>query len=472
MKQDMGQGKDKGRGMTASKPTGRRSGGNWASWATPEPTAELLPGDIRALLERRRSPVAGVLIGSVALLLVAAVAWTAWARVDEVVKAQGEVEPAERVKLMNHPRGGRIATLDVVDGQRVEAGQVLLTFAPEIDAKEEAELRGRWQVRLAEIAVLEAEIEDEPLQPLAELLSHRADLVAEAEARLIARREAREGQRDALQRNVEGHGAALRSAEAEIDRLESGTVLLAQQADSVRQLAERGLYPRMKMVELERQVVDMRGELAKAKADLATARASHAESQSRLGAFDKDWRRELLESLSTAMAERDQIAEQLGAQTAVVAELVLKAPVDGIVQELKPAAAGQSIAANEPILKLVPVADGLVIKALVANPDIGRVVPGMPATVKVRAYDFARFGSIDGEVTRISADALTGEVPGELPSFAVEVATLKDHMGADGAFPVLPGMVVDVELLVGERTILSYLTDTLTTMKERAFKEG
>ena len=468
----MGKGAGKGRGVAASKPEGPLALRKWASWTTPTATTELLPDDIRSLLERRRSPVAGVLIASVASMLVVAVAWTAWARVDEVVKAQGEVEPADRVKLINHPRGGRIATLDVVDGQRVSAGQVLLTFAPEIDAKEEAELRGRWQGRLAEIAVLKAEIEDEPLHPPAELLNSRADLVAESEARLIARREAREGQRDALQRNVEGHRAALSSAEAEIDRLESGTVLLAQQAESVRQLAERGLYPRMKMVELERQVVDMRGELAKAKADLATARASLAESESRLGAFDKDWRRELLESLSVAMAERDQIAEQLGAQTAVIDELVLTAPVDGIVQELQPAAAGQSIAANEPIMKLVPVADGLVIKALVANPDIGRVVPGMPATVKVRAYDFARFGSIDGEVTRISADALTGEVPGELPSFAVEVATIKDHMGAGGSLPVLPGMVVDVELLVGERTILSYLTDTLTTMKERAFKEG
>ena len=231
MTRGMSRGADKGRGMAESKPDGRRSLGKWASWTTPEATAELLPGDIRALLESRRSPVAGVLIGSVALMLVVAIAWTAWARVDEVVKAQGEVEPAERVKLMNHPRGGRIATLDVIDGQRVSAGQVLLTFAPEIDAKEEAELRGRWQGRLAEIAVLKAEIEDEPLQPSAELLSSRADLVAEAEARLIARREAREGQRDALQRNVEGHRAALRSAEAEIDRLESGTVLLAQQAE-------------------------------------------------------------------------------------------------------------------------------------------------------------------------------------------------------------------------------------------------
>ena len=437
-----------------------------------EPAVDLAPGDIRALLERRRSPVAGVLIGSVALLLTASLAWSAWARIDEVVLAQGQVEPAERVVLINHPRGGRVASLEVRDGQRVEAGDVLLTFAPEIDAKQQAELRGRWQVRLAEVAVLKAEIEDTPLQPPAELAAHRPDLVAQAEARLAARRQAREEQRAALRRNVEGHRAALATAEAEVARLQSGSRLLTQQFESVRELTERGLYPRLKMVEMERQLSDVTGEHVKARAAIATARAALGESQSRQKGFDSDWRRGLLEDLSTAMAERDQLVEQLGAQDAVMQELVLTAPARGVIQELKPASAGQSIAANETIMKLVPMGNGLMIKALVANPDIGRVTPGMAATVKVRAYDFARFGTIEGAVTQISADAVAAAEPGELPSFAVQVMTIRDHLGPDGTLPVLPGMVVDVELRVGERSILSYLTDTLITVRDRAFKEG
>ncbi len=437
-----------------------------------EPVDDLLPADIRALLERRRSPVAGLLIGSVALMLTAGIAWTAWARIDEVVQAQGQVEPADRVKLINHPRGGRLATLEVTEGQRVAAGEVLLTFAPEIDAKQQAELRGRWQSRLAEVAVLRAEIEGSPLIAPDELASYRLDLVEQAEARLLARREAREGQRETLRRNVEGHRAALMTAEAEVARLDASSALLAEQATTVRELAERGLYPRLKLIEMERQLADLRGELGKARAAVVAARAGLAESESRQRSFDMDWRRGLLEDLSTAMADRDQLLEQLGAQTAVLDELVLVAPVAGIVQELKPAAAGQSLAANETIMKLVPMGEGLVIKALVANADIGRVEPGMAATVKVRAYDFARFGAIEGTVARISADAVASELPGELPSFAVEVLTVRDHMGADGTLPVLPGMVVDVELRVGERSILSYLTDTLTTVKERAFKDG
>jgi HlyD family type I secretion membrane fusion protein len=437
-----------------------------------EPTAELLPGDIRALLERRRSPVAGLLIGTIALLLTASLAWTAWARIDEVVKAQGQVEPIDRVKLINHPRGGRVATLQVSEGERVEAGQVLLTFAPEIDAKQLAELRGRWQARIAEVAVLKAEVEDAPLAPPVELIDRRPDLVAQAEERLSARREARDEQRAALRRNVEGHAAALRTAEAEVVRLENGSQLLGQQFASVRELTDRGLYPRLKMVEMERQISDVQGELAKARASVVSARAALGESESRQKAFDSDWRRGLLEELSAALADRDQLVEKLGAQDAVMAELVLTAPVDGIVQELKPASAGQSVAPNETIMKLVPMGDGLVIKAMVANPDIGRVTAGMPATVKVRAYDFARFGAIEGVVTRLSADAISPTEPDELPSFAVEVMTLRDHLGEDGALPVLPGMVVDVELRVGERSILSYLTDTLITVRDRAFKEG
>jgi membrane fusion protein, adhesin transport system len=449
---------DRARSLTRPEPT--------------EPAAELLPGDIRAMLERRRSPVAGLLIGTIALLLTASLAWTAWARIDEVVKAQGQVEPVDRVKLINHPRGGRVATLEVGEGERVEAGQVLLTFAPEVDAKQLAELRGRWQARLVEVAVLKAEVEDTSLAPPAELLAHRPDLVVQAEERLAARRQARDEQRATLRRNVEGHQAALRTAEAEVVRLENGSQLLAQQFASVRELTDRGLYPRLKMVEMERQISDLQGELAKARALVVSARAALGESESRQKAFDSDWRRGLLEELSSALAERDQLVEKLGAQDAVMAELVLTAPVDGIVQELKPAAAGQSIAPNEAIMKLVPMGDGLVIKALVANPDIGRVTSGMAATVKVRAYDFARFGAIEGVVTRVSADAISETEPDKLPSFAVEVMTLRDHLGDDGALPVLPGMVVDVELRVGERSILSYLTDTLITVRDRAFKEG
>ncbi len=430
------------------------------------------PADMRAFLESRRSPVAGLLIGSVALLLTAGLAWTAWAKIDEVVRAAGKVEPVARVKLINHPHGGRVATLEVAEGDRVAAGQVLLTFAPEIDAKEHAELLGRWQVRTAEIQRLRAEIDDTELALGEDIEAARPDLAQQARTLIEARREARDGEQEALGRNVEGHQSALRSAEAEVARLEQGGRLLAEQFAAVRALAERGLYPRLKMMDVERQLADSRAELVKARAAEASARAALAESRSRLAGFAKDWRRHLLESLAEASAERDRLTEQLGAKAAMLDELVLTAPVEGIVQELKPAVIGQSLAANETILKLVPTGDGIVINALVSNSDIGRIAVGMPATIKIRAYEFARFGAIEGTIEQISADAIAADTHGEPPSFAVRIATDREELDAEGKLPVLPGMAVDVELRIGERTLLSYFTDSLTRVKASAFKEG
>ena len=95
----------------------------------------------------------------------------------------------------------------------------------------------------------------------------------------------------------------------------------------------------------------------------------------------------------------------------------------------------------------------------------------MPATVKVRAFDYLRFGTLDGRAAEVAADATPDPRTGEL-AYAVTVATDRDHLGAGpGELEVVPGMVVDVDLKIGERTILSYLTDRIFRLRE-AFREG
>lgn len=118
--------------------------------------AEFLP-DAEGVIERRHSPVAGLLILAVAVAFGSALGWAALTEVEQVVSAEGQVKPAARVKLVNHPDGGRIAEVHVVEGQRVAAGAPLVTFDPELVRAELAELTGRWQVKSAEVARLRAE---------------------------------------------------------------------------------------------------------------------------------------------------------------------------------------------------------------------------------------------------------------------------------------------------------------------------
>lgn len=429
------------------------------------------PSSAQALIEARAPALVGALIGCIAALVFTLFGWLAWAEVEEVVRAAGRVEPAGRVKIVNHPRGGRVVAVHVREGEQVEAGAPLLTLDGEIARSERAELLGRWQVRSAEVARLEAEASGIALQMDPVLADERPDLASAQATLLEARAAANASKREALAGVVETRRSELRTAAAEIGRLRNSLALAKQQAEAVQSLADRGLYPTLKLVQMQRQLSDTKGELAKADSALTAAKAAVAESESRLMALESDIRSAILAELAEAAAERDRLAEQLRAQHSAMAELELKAVVGGVVQELAVSGPGQAVAAHETLMKIVPLGEQIVVEARVANEDIGRLRPGMPATLKIRAFDYLRYGSLDGTVQKVAADASPEPGTGEL-AYNVTVTTAREHLGAvPGELAVVPGMVVDVELKVGERTILSYLTDQIVTWGE-AFREG
>lgn len=419
--------------------------------------------------QARAPALAGALVASIAGLVLAMLAWAAWAQVDEVVIAQGRVIPAGRVKLINHAHGGRVAELLVRDGQRVETGAVLLQLDGSVAASEHAEVLGRLQVEGAAVARLQAEADGTPMQVDPTLATARPDLV-EAERRLLeARTAALAGRRETAAKAVQARRGDVRTAAAESSRVRNSLVLLKQQAVAVRELADRGLYPELKRVAIETEVSDQTGEVEKSDAGRQAAQAALAEAESRGASVDRDWRAELLTELSQRRAERDRLQEALRAHDAVLADLALRTPVAGIVQELAVAAAGQAVAANETLMKIVPTGAGLMVEAVVRNEDVGRLHAGMPAKVKVHAFDWLRFGSLAGALEKVAADATPDGRTGEA-GYTVTVTTSDTRLGGDG-FEVVPGMTVNVELEVGQRTILSYLTDRILRGRE-AFREG
>lgn len=426
----------------------------------------------KALLQDASSPLAGPLLALVAAVLAGSLAWAAWAQVEEIVRAQGRIEPASRVKLVNHPRGGKVAALMVREGDAVAAGAPLLRLDPDVREPEHAELLGRWQVRAVEAARLESEAESGELAVDPALARARPDLLRAETGLREARAAALAGRRQTLAQTVETRRGEVREAQAAVAQRENGLKLLRQQAEAVRELTERGFYPRIKQAGMEKEVADGAGELEKARAAAAAAFAALAEAESRLAAVETDWRSEVLADLARARAERDRLREQLRAQDVLLEAMVVRAPVDGIVQDLTVAGPGQAVGANETFMRIVPSRDGLVVEARVANEDIGRLREGLAATVKVHAYDFLRYGSLEGRVARIAADAVPEPVTGTL-SYPVTVVTDSARLGgAPGQLELAPGMVVDVEVAVGERTILSFLTDRLWKTGEAAFKEG
>ena len=433
--------------------------------------AEFLP-DAEGLVERNHSPAAGLLILAVAAIFAGLIGWAGLTEVEQVVRAAGQVEPAGRVKLINHPDGGRIAEIHIAEGDAVATGQPLVTFDSELIRAELAELTGRWQVRSAEAARLRAEATGEPPAFDDELRRDRPAMVRQQAELLAIRRAAHVSQAETLMQAAERRTSEVESLAAELTRFRNSQGLVGKEVKAVRTLAEKGLYPRLRLVALERELSDVVGDTRKAEARLAAAEAAVAEAESRQLGLEREQHSLVLSELAEAEAERDRLAEARRRAEALLRNMVVRAPVDGVVQELAVTTPGQSVGSNQPIMKLVPTSGGLVIEARVDNQDVGYVRVGQDATVKVRAFDFLRYGTLDGRVERIAADASVDPDSNTYP-YRITVRTERADLGdGEHRLAVVPGMIVDVDLRVAERTVLSYLTDRILRLREDAFRDG
>jgi len=433
--------------------------------------AEFLP-DTEGIVAARHSPVAGYLIFAIAAMVGAMLLWAGLTEVEQVVRAEGKVEPAGKVKIVNHPAGGRVAEILVDEGEQVIAGQPLLAFDSEIAQAEFDDLKNRWQIKTAEVDRLRAEVMDE--QPIFEngLPEERPDLIIQQTELLAARNKSRATRREALSQAVKRQAFEVDSLLAELGRLQNSENMLDHQVGAVRKLSERGLYPKLQLIAAERQLGDVSGDIRKTQARLASAEAGYGEAKSERDGYELEWRSLALAELAELEAQRDSLAETKRQQEALLRNLVVRASVEGVIQELVVAGAGQSVGSNQPLMKLVPTGNGLVIRADVENEDIGYLSHGQSVKVKVRAFDFLRYGTLTGKVGRIAADATLDPEDGA-HRYGVMIETEQAEL-TDGEtwHSVVPGMKVDIDLLVRERTVLSYLTDRIFRLPDQVFREG
>jgi HlyD family type I secretion membrane fusion protein len=291
-------------------------------------------------------------------------------------------------------------------------------------------------------------------------------------ALLETRRAAHARRAETLMQTAERRSSESESLSAELNRFRASQGLVGKEVKAVRTLAEKGLYPRLRLVAMERELSDVVGNTKKAEARLAAAESALAEAESRRRSLEREQRSAVLTELADAEAERDRLAEARRRSETLLRNMVVRAPVDGIVQELVVTTPGRSVGSNQPLMKLVPTGGGLVIEARVDNQDVGYVRVGQPARIKVRAFDFLRFGTLEGRVERVAADATVDPDSGSRP-YRIIVRTDQADLGhGENRLPVVAGMVVDVDLRVGERTILSYLTDRILRLREDAFRDG
>jgi adhesin transport system membrane fusion protein len=432
--------------------------------------AEFLP-DLEAIAEREHSPYARLLAIVCAAFFAAIIGWAAIGQVEQTVTAPGDVRPAGKVKIINHPDGGIVAALYVHEGERVKEGDRLVELDTRSIDQETARLANEWQSLSAEVARLEAEIGGKALAFPPGLAAARPDLVHEQTHQYDEDKRAREARRSAADEKVAQARSTYASTEKEVQQLEDGVRVSLEQERVLGELTDKGYFPKLRYLSVKRQLSDDQGQLARAREDLKRTRAVIGEAEGERDQADAEFTARLIDRLVQARLDRDRAYRGMKQQEARRASLLITAPVPGIVQNLVVASPGQSVRPSEPIMNIVPSSDTLVVEAHVPNNEIGHVSLGQHAIVKVDTYPAVRYGTLEGTVESIAPDASRNDKTGQT-YFNVYIRTDKTYLGrTPEELPVNPGMQTNVVFHIGKHSILAYLTDRFRQKAANAFTE-
>jgi adhesin transport system membrane fusion protein len=258
----------------------------------------------------------------------------------------------------------------------------------------------------------------------------------------------------------------------EIGTAERSLAIVTEERALLNPLVECGIEPRTTLLGLRQREEDLAGRIAGARAKLLGVGAALSEIDDTAAATKSRFRAEALADLADATAELASLRPALPALQSLADRAVLRAPVRGIVNRLHRRTLGGSVRPGENMVEIVPVDDRLLVEAYVLPQDIAFLTEGQPVRVKLTAYDFTRYGALDGAILRIGANAVRRDERDEAEVFVVTVQTTGAILDAKGAqVRILPGMTAEVDVLAGTRRVIDYFLQPLERVRASAFRE-
>jgi adhesin transport system membrane fusion protein len=417
-----------GRAIRGLTPAGRRK--NAAPQIHPAHAAYM--NDLRESALAQTIPGTLAVLYLVAAVLVSALVWAKFAHVEEVTQGQGKVIPVSREQIIQSLEGGILADMHVREGEVVEKGQLLLNIDPKRADSNYAEGLSKLIGLKGKVARLRAEA----FHPA---LSFPADVQAD---------------KSVVQAETMAYRARRRALEDSVSSLQRSYTLAMNELNMTEPLARRGLISETEVLRMKRSANDLQSQIV--------------ERRNKYQADAND-------ELSRLELELSQTKENLVGRADVLKRTTVLAPVKGTIKDIKINTIGGVIQPGQQIMSIVPFADQLIVEAHIKPSDVAFLKPGLPAMVKISAYDFGIYGGLKGHVLDVSPDTLTDEKAAagkpDAIYYRVQVLTDKSELVAAGKhLPIIPGMTGNVEIRTGQKTVLSYLLKPIFKSRE-AFRE-
>ncbi len=395
--------------------------------------------------------------------------WSAVTSVDEFTRGEGKVIPSQQLQLIQNLEGGILAELYVSEGDVVERGQSLLRLD---------DTRFSSSLREAGVTLAQLQIKSTRLRSEAEGKEFTVPKDSKWDDALVrqeldfyqSRQNEFNSNSQVLKQKVSQKQQERSELIAKQKQHQTSVNLLQKELGLTRPLVEQGAVSEVELLRLERQLNELQGQLDAAKLAMPRVQSALKEAQEKLNNIELVFRREAREQLNDINLELNRLTQTSEALVDRVKRTTVDSPVTGTVKRLLINTIGGVIQPGMDIVEIVPSEETLLVEAKIRPADIAYLHPGQNAKIKFTAYDFAVMGGLDGEVVLISPDTIMDE-RGE-SYYLVRVETERVFTGPDGTeLPIIPGMTVSVDILTGDKTILSYMLKPILKTKQLALRE-
>lgn len=459
---------------------------------------EFLPAALE-VIETPPSPAGRAIIWTIIAFFIIALLWACIGKVDIVAVAQGKIVPSGRVKIIQPLEAGVVKAIHVEEGQRVEAGRLLVELDSTLSEADRKRLYNEW---------LAAELDKARLKILLERIQNPEFRIQKVEENIVTsescllgfnhsdscildsgfssnispnqiellKERIRSGLSEyesniaSLHQEVLKQQAELRAVDEHIQQLNETIPLITERTDAIKSMLDSGVVSRADWLKIEedriRQAKERDIQKSNRQRILAAIESAKQQQQALSAKYRSEWLGELTTTESHIEAAEQELikAEQRNALQRLVA------PVSGKVQQLAVHTIGGVVTPAQPLMMIVPDSEAIEVEAWVQNKDIGFVETNQPVEIKIETFPFTKYGVIDGEIRNLSNDAVSDEEKGL--HYVAQVAMAKTTIQADNKLVNLtPGMAVTVEVKTGKRRVIDYLLSPLLRYKEESIGE-
>lgn len=435
---------------------------------------DFAPG-LASLQDQAPSPLPRLVLYAVTSLFGIALAWAMLGSVDIVVVAEGRLVPQSYLKIVQPTEQGTLKEILVREGDRVQAGQVLMRMDAQLATADRRVLEAELAQRRLHLRRIDAELRGTAFVATA---ADPPDLARQTTSLYEANRRAVEdavAQEHAVLAKAKQDLASARAVE---EKLKQVVPVYREREQAFVKLGEDGFAGKMLVAERQRERMEKEQELAAQSAAAESAAATLQQSERRIeqlgSAYRQQLQRERTEHLGEIHKQEQELAKRVHRDTL----LELKAPQSGTVKDLATHTAGTVVSPGTILMTLVPNDEPLRAEIQVSNEDIGFVRAGQPVKIKVATYPFQKYGLLEGTVQTVGSDASRHDDDGDAkrgrsPStYKTLVKLERQELVKDGTtYTLTPGMAVSGEILLGERTIFEYLTSPIRKTTLEAARE-